>query len=91
MAVYVDPLFETSGLSKNWPYPEACHLMADSIEELERMASILKLKTKWRQVTSIVHYDLTRNKRYQAVKNGAIEVDAGFRPESYKEQIERLK
>lgn len=36
MSVYVDQLFNTRGLSPHWPYPQACHMFADSVEELDR-------------------------------------------------------
>lgn len=91
MSVYVDPLFETAH-NPNWPYDEACHMMADSIDELNKFAiGKLKLKAGWIQVTSIVHYDLTKGKRFQAIKHGAIEVDDRFRPETYKKQVEEMK
>ena len=91
MAVYVDPLFDTQGWSEKWPYNEACHMMADSIEELYDMADKLKLRRSWIQCTSIVHFDLTKGKRWQAIKHGAIEVDTRFRPENYKEQVATFK
>lgn len=83
MSVYVDPLFDTEGWSENWPYKESCHMMADTDEELHKMARKIGLKIIWHQSCpphSISHYDLTRNKRYLAIMNGAKEVDRGFRP-----------
>jgi hypothetical protein len=81
MPVYVDPLFDTSWADRaKWPYNQACHMMADTDEELHAMARKLGLKRSWHQMTSISHYDLTKTKRTQAVKLGAIEVDSGFRP-----------
>ena len=84
MSVYVDPLFNTEGWSDKWPYPEACHMMADTDEELHEMAAKLKLRRSWHQSCpphSVSHYDLTRNKRYHAIRLGAIEVDNRFRPD----------
>lgn len=81
MAVYVDPMFNTEGWSPNWPYPEACHMMADTDDELHAMAKKLGLLRKWHQESpphSVSHYDLTRNKRRLAVGYGAKEVDRGF-------------
>lgn len=81
MPVYVDPLFDTEGWSFKWPYPEACHLMADTDTELHVMANKLGLRKEWHQASppaSHSHYDLTPNKRRQAIKLGAIEVDRGF-------------
>lgn len=87
MSVYVDPLFNTEGWSEKWPFPEACHMMADSKTELIEFARKLKLKDSWIQYGSVLHYDLTRNKRYNAIRLGAIEVNSRFRPENYKEQL----
>ena len=87
MSVYVDPLFDTEGMSENWPFPQACHMMADTIEELYDMADKLKLKRNWIQCTSLVHFDLTKGKRWQAIRHGAIEVDDRFRPNNYREQV----
>lgn len=84
--IYIDPLFDTKGLSEKWPFDETCHMMADSVEELIQFARKLKLKDKWIQCTYLVHYDLTKNKRYQAIKLGAQVVDAGFMPENYRAQ-----
>ena len=84
MPCYVDPLFDTRGWSDQWPFPEACHLMADSDEELHALAARLGLKRAWHQPRpphSVSHYDLTRRKRRAAVMAGAIEVDRGFFPE----------
>lgn len=90
MSIYVDPLFETA-VSDKWPFSSACHMMADDVDELYKMATILKLKARWIQITSIVHFDLTKGKRWQAIRHGAIEVDDRFRPENYKEQIEEFR
>lgn len=83
MPVYVDPLFDTEGWSEQWPFKQACHLMADSDEELHRMADRLLLLRRWHQPCpphSVSHYDLTATKRAEAVRKGAIEVDRRFRP-----------
>jgi hypothetical protein len=84
MAVYVDRLFDTRGWSPNWPFPFACHMMADTEEELHAMARRLNLKRAWFQpgppAHSVAHYDLTVRKRARAVEFGAIEVSAGFQP-----------
>lgn len=84
MPVYVDPLFDTVGWSTAWPYPEACHLMADTVEELHPFAARVGMRRAWFQegppVHSVAHYDLTRARRAVAVKLGAIEVCDCFRP-----------
>lgn len=74
MSVYVDGL-QTCICNKKWPYSKACHLVADSIEELHRFAKQLGLKRSWFQWSSLPHYDLTKGMRIRAVKLGAIEID----------------
>ena len=80
MSVYVDGLQQTRAqvsLGK-WPYREFCHLTADTLTELHNMAERIGLKREWFQPhRSYPHYDLTKNKRAQAVGQGAIEQ---FRP-----------
>lgn len=68
--LYVDEI-RVSG--PPWRYRGSCHLMADADEELEAFACELKLRHDWRHGD---HYDLTRHKRTQAVKLGAVEVTA---------------
>ena len=71
MSVYVDDLFETTPGSK-WPYKQACHLSADSEEELHEFAKGLCLKRAWfQQHPTLSHYDLTTNKRLEALDMGA--------------------
>lgn len=74
MSVYVDEM-SVSLISKKWPYNRACHMIADNIEELHSLASVIGLKRSWFQKKTIPHYDLTENKRRQAVKAGAIPID----------------
>jgi hypothetical protein len=61
----------------NWPWSESCHLYADTIDELMAMADLLGLRRSWLQDDpgKLVHFDLTRNKRMQAIRQGAIETD----------------
>ncbi len=74
MSVYVDPLFKT-GRTRQWPYDRACHLVADTPRELQEFAARLGLKRSWFQNGSLGgHYDLTPNKRRQAVRLGAVEL-----------------
>ncbi|MCD6392439.1 MAG: DUF4031 domain-containing protein [Planctomycetes bacterium] len=74
MSVYVDPL-QASVLKVNWRYPQGCHLIADSDDELHAFATRLGLKLGWFQDKSTMpHYDLTPNKRKQAVRLGAVEL-----------------
>ena len=76
MAVYVDSLGPCIA-NKNWRYKEACHLMADTVDELHEFAETIGMKRSWFRVSNsgLPHYDLTRGKRKQAVKSGAIEID----------------
>lgn len=78
MNVYVDDLIEW-GKRPGWPYDSACHLMADTDDELHAFAARLGLKRSWAQKMdhprqSFHHYDLTKTKRQQAVRMGAIEI-----------------
>jgi hypothetical protein len=73
--LYVDQLFATQK-SAQWPFEEACHLTADSPEELDAFAVRLGLKERWHQHEgrASYHYDLTRGMRWKAIGMGAVEV-----------------
>lgn len=71
MAVYVDEMFATAR-SAQWPYDSACHMYADSLDELKAMARRLRLKDEYIQHGTLTHYDLTKGKRGQALNYGAI-------------------
>lgn len=71
MAVYVDPLFKTAPTT-GWGYRRACHLYADSLEELHRFARRLGLRRSWMHDGSMSHYDLTEGMRTRAIRLGAI-------------------
>jgi len=75
VAVYVDPLFDTTGLAaKGWPYKQACHMYADTLEELHDMARQIDHKREWFQGHKLefLHYDLTATRRQLALKYGAV-------------------
>lgn len=75
MSVYVDELSPCVKSAK-WHYDHACHLVADSVEELQDFARKLGLKSSWFQDRPYLpHYDLTTGKRTKAVRLGAIELD----------------
>jgi len=74
MSVYVDEL-RVAVRSARWPYSHSCHMIADSLEELHRMALSVGLKREWFQEGRNPHYDLTPLKRMIAVNSGAIELD----------------
>lgn len=68
MAVYVDdPMWVFRGMIM-------CHMEADTIEELHEMADKLELRREWFQDhPRHPHYDLSKSKRAQALKLGAVE------------------
>ncbi|MBN1437500.1 MAG: DUF4031 domain-containing protein [Sedimentisphaerales bacterium] len=70
MPVYVDELFPTRK-TRRWPYDRACHLIADTKDELLTFGDQLGLKRAWAQNDTLPHYDLTPNMRFKAIKNGA--------------------
>ena len=57
--------------NKKWPYNKACHLVADTTDELHTFARRLRLKRVWFQAGTLPHYDLTGSKRKMAVMLGA--------------------
>ena len=75
MGVYVDDLRPVMR-NKSWPYHTACHLVADTVSELHAFARKLSLRRSWYQSNNnnLPHYDLTENKRGQAVRFGALEI-----------------
>ena len=73
MSVYVDEL-SVCIQSKKWPYKYACHLVADSVEELQTFAMMMGLHKSWFQEGSIPHYDLTAGMRRKAIGAGAFEI-----------------
>jgi len=50
-----------------------CHMVADTVEELNEMADAIGVDRKWIQKGTLLHYDICKTKRALAVKNGAIE------------------
>ena len=73
MSVYVDFLMDTLR-SPQWPYDKACHLFADTEEELHVTARAIGLHRSWFQCKrgKLPHYDLNRGMRAKAVTAGAI-------------------
>lgn len=73
MAVYVDPEFGHGG-SATFRWLRSCHMYADTLEELMEFATKrLRLRADWFQDKRVPHFDLTPNKRKQAVGMGAVE------------------
>jgi Protein of unknown function (DUF4031) len=66
-----------------WPFRNMmmCHMFADTEEELDEMAKKLGLRQSWKQgkdysrVGRLVHYDIAKSKRAQAIGLGAIALD----------------
>ena len=89
MAVYVDALFP-AGRTRAWPYPMACHMYADTSEELDAMAERIGLKPHWKQrpLTPEEHYDLNGSKRKQALESGAAESPS---PRHFAELVRRKR
>ena len=81
MSVYVDPLVVWGGDSAPpcFRHKPSCHMFADSLDELHRMALLIGMRRSWFQDRpSLPHYDLTPEKRKKAVRLGAKEVDNKF-------------
>jgi len=52
-----------------------CHMVADTLDELNSMADVIGVNRKWFQDhPKHPHYDISRMKKALALQNGAIEV-----------------
>lgn len=70
MTVYVDAPIWKLGRMK------MCHMVADSIPELHKMADLIGVERKHFQAdASTPHYDVCKQQRAIAVGAGAVEVD----------------
>jgi hypothetical protein len=95
MSVFVDKLVSTKK-SKRWPFGYACHLGADTDQELMAFAEKIGLNKSWLQngtVAMNAHFDLTFSMRRRAVAVGAEELSVlGFvnriRTEAYKKHLD---
>ena len=67
MAVYVDNMMAGYGRMK------MCHMMADSEEELHKMADKIGVARRWHQKPGLYtsHYDVCMSKRKAAIAAGA--------------------
>ena len=72
MTIYVDPLLYYS--EKPFGRNYWCHMTTDGqIEELHQFAGNIGLRQRWFQNhPRVPHYDLTSNKRNEAISRGAI-------------------
>jgi hypothetical protein len=74
MPVYVDDMMPVVSRA-NWPWREACHMYADSVNELLSFAVRIGLKPeRLQQDDFLPHFDLVRAKRRRAIRAGAIPV-----------------
>jgi hypothetical protein len=72
MTAYVDPMRPVHVRVGSRVYKQACHLMADSEEELERIREAIGLQRRWRHND---HYDiLTEKYRQRAIAAGAMQI-----------------
>ena len=72
MSVYVDEL-RNYPVSPRWRYGQACHMTADTLEELHAFAGKLELRRSWFQPHERwPHYDLTAKRRAMAVSLGTM-------------------
>ena len=69
MTVYVDNAKHLPGKMV------MCLMIADTVAELHGMADRIGLRREWFQPRNIPHYDLSKTKRLEAVKAGAVELD----------------
>lgn len=69
MSVYVDNARNRYGRML------MCHMLADSVEELHKMAKRLGLKRAWFQPLATPHYDICQSRRRVALSLGAKSVD----------------
>lgn len=89
--VYVDKIFDITSY-RNVPRcmrSGACHMWADTPDELINIARRIGLKLEWiqKEGTDSVHFDLTPKKRVAALVVGAVE--ASFKEHRRKILIER--
>ncbi len=90
MSVYVSDM-QTSLMNPRWRYSHHCYLIADTAKELHAFARRLRLKRQWFQDKTLPHYDLTVNKRRQAVKFGAVEISMETIAEKIRERRNELQ
>jgi hypothetical protein len=79
MSVYVDELTASERKINScfgWPYQRACHMYADTLDELHEMAGLIGIAQRYfHPGKQFPHYDLTAWKRQQAIARGAVAAD----------------
>ncbi len=90
--VFVDELRSWPGVKKPRCFRRgSCHLTADTLIELELMARSLGLRREWFQShPKHPHYDLTPERRVQAVQLGAVELSAKDQARRRRARFRRL-
>lgn len=74
-AIYVDALHPCTP-TQRWRFTMSCHLYGRDLEALHAFAARLGLRRAWFQEHSkLPHYDLTENKRAQALRMGAVAME----------------
>lgn len=54
----------------------SCHMIADSMDELHRFARSIGLRREWlHDSRACPHYDLTPDRRFDAVRQGAMQLE----------------
>lgn len=52
-----------------------CHMIADTLEELHKMARQIGLRREWFQGSrSFPHYDVSLSRRHEAIRRGAVKL-----------------
>lgn len=74
MTVYVDDMHMTP--MGRYGRMKMCHMVADTTDELLKMADRIGVPRKWLQKAGTVHehFDIAMSKRAEAVKAGAVEL-----------------
>jgi hypothetical protein len=76
VSVYVDPMFNHNSPTapRCFRNKQSCHMYADTLPELHRMADAIGMKREWFQNHRVFpHYDLVAARREAAIRLGAIE------------------
>lgn len=81
MTVYVDYYHEWLNVPEKWK--GGGHLFGTDLDELHEFARRLGLRRSWYQggKKHFPHYDLTKNKRRQAIELGATDIEPGTIPD----------